>query len=104
MLAKAITERPIFAFGAALGACALYFVVLSGVLSMFKVSPTLMLYVLLLALPVVLCGLFHHAVTRGAVMSKARRWLQIFASAFGAPILAWYLVVFGFVIVTGEGF
>jgi len=104
MFAPAITERPILAFAAALIGCAAYAIVLFGVLSLLKATLNPLLYSILFAIPVLTCGLFHHAVTRNAAMSQGRRWLQVFASALAAPILAWYLIGFAFVIVTGEGF
>lgn len=104
MFALAITERPILAFAAALIGCSAYFVILLGVSSLLRATLNPLFYAALFAIPIITCGFFHHAVTRDAAMSQARRWLQILASAFGAPILAWYLIASVFIIVTGEGF
>ena len=91
MFASAIKERSILAFAAALFGCGAYVIVLFGVLSLLKATLNPLLYSILFAIPVLACGLFHHAVTRNAAMSQGRRWLQVLASALAAPILAWYL-------------
>ena len=104
MLTAAITDRPLYAFGAALVGCGVYFLVLFGALTALRATLTPGLYFTLIALPVLISGFFHYTVTRNAAMSQWRRWLQIVTSAVGAPLIAWYLVGFGLILATGEGF
>ena len=104
MFGTAITARPIYAFGAALVGCGGYFLVLFGTFTMLMATLNPALNFCLFAVPVLACGFFHHMITRNAAISQARRWMQILASAFGAPFLASYLIGFAFVIATGEGF
>jgi len=100
MYSAPIFQRPRFAFGLAIAFSVMYFAGLRA-LSVVPGSPATFLLVWLV--PVAVCGVFHFTVVRGSDLSGSRRWVQVIASAIGAPLLAFYLLILISIITTGEG-
>ncbi len=100
MYSAAILQRPLIAFCLAIAFSVVYFAGLQA-LSVAPVSPATFLFIWLV--PVAVCGAFHFTVVRGSDLSGIRRWVQVIASAVGAPLLAFYLLILVSIITTGEG-
>ena len=100
-------SRPALTFAVALTGCSVYFAVLFTLFASMANSGSRVsgiTHLIAMAVPVALSGWFHAATTRRLALSQVRRSIQVVSAALGAPLIAWYLVGFAWVIISGEGF
>jgi len=103
---RSAISTPLRAFGCAFLGCLAYFTLVFAGLSMQPNGSKHLggpAYVLMLALPA-LASAALLMVGPLPVRGSTLRAMQAVVAAILAPILAWYLIGFAFVVATGEGF